>query len=83
MRVPARFFGVNGPRWFLRGVLSGPGAERTGSGAPSALEDAFRSVVVVRGNEPMPVREALPLSLPPEAAAQLAADDPGGPVRDA
>jgi hypothetical protein len=82
VRVPARFLGVNGPRWFLRGVLSGPGAERTSAGS-SPLEDAFRAVVVVRGNEPMPVREALPLSLPPEAAAQLAAEDPGGPVRDA
>jgi hypothetical protein len=27
---------------------------------------------VVRGAEPMPVREQLPLTLPPQAAAQLA-----------
>jgi hypothetical protein len=86
VRVAARFLGVNGPRWFLRGVLSGPEAEggtSAGSGPPSSLEDAFRAVVVVRGNEPMPVREALPLTLPAEAAAQLAAEEPGGPVRDA
>jgi len=82
VRVPARFLGVNGPRWFLRGVLSGPEAAQATTGGPggvSPLEDAFRAVVVVRGNEPMPVREALPLSLPPEAAAQLAAEDPGTP----
>jgi hypothetical protein len=86
VRVPARFLGVNGPRWFLRGVLSGPeaaGGTTAEPGSPSRLEDAFRAVVVVRGNEPMPVREALPLTLPPEAAAQLAGEEPGGPVRDA
>ena len=85
MRVPARFLGVNGPRWFLRGVLSGPEAAQrpSGAGPASPLEEAFRAVVVVRGNEPMPVREALPLSLPPEAAAQLAAEDPGAAPREA
>jgi len=70
VRQPARFLGVDGPRWFLRGVLTGPAA-----GDPEAareLEEAFRGIVVVRGNEPKPVREQLPLVLPQEAAAQLA-----------
>ncbi|TFV88514.1 DUF3710 domain-containing protein [Blastococcus sp. CT_GayMR16] len=70
VRRPARFLGVDGPRWFLRGMISGPAA---GSAeAAAALEDAFRSIIVVRGTEPMPVREQLPLTLPPQAAAQLA-----------
>jgi hypothetical protein len=36
------------------------------------LEEAFRAIVVVRGTEPMPVREQLPLTLPAQAAEQLA-----------
>jgi hypothetical protein len=70
VRRPARFLGVDGPRWFLRGLISGPAASSPEAAEP--LETAFRGIVVVRGNEPMPVREQLPLSLPPQAAAQLA-----------
>jgi uncharacterized protein DUF3710 len=71
VRRPARFLGVDGPRWFLRGMISGPAA--AGPEAAAALEEAFRRIVVVRGSEPMPVREQLPLTLPPQAAAQVAA----------
>jgi hypothetical protein len=70
VRRPARFLGVDGPRWFLRGLISGPAAESREEA--EALESAFRGIVVVRGPEPMPVREPLPLTLPPQAAAQLA-----------
>lgn len=70
VRRPARFLGVDGPRWFLRGLISGPAAADPEAAAP--LEEAFRGVIVVRGVEPMPVREQLPLTLPPQAAAQLA-----------
>lgn len=70
-RRPARFLGVDGPRWFLRGTISGSAA--ASPEAAVALEEAFRAIVVVRGSEPMPVREALPLALPPEAAARVAA----------
>jgi hypothetical protein len=70
-RRPARFLGVDGPRWFLRGTISGPAASTPEAAAE--LEEAFRAVVVVRGSEPMPVREALPLTLPAEAAARVAA----------
>jgi hypothetical protein len=71
VRRAARFLGVDGPRWFLRGMLSGPAAESPE--AADALEEAFRQIVVVRGHDPMPVREQLPLTLPPQAAAQVAA----------
>ncbi len=71
VRRATRFLGVDGPRWFLRGMISGPAAESAEAAAP--LEDVFRSIVVVRGAEPMPVREQLPLTLPPQAAAQVAA----------
>src|SRR4051794_999445 len=69
-RRPARFLGVDGPRWFLRGLITGPAAAGPDDAGP--LEEAFRGIVVVRGVEPMPVRDPLPLALPPQAAAQLA-----------
>ncbi|UVJ41113.1 DUF3710 domain-containing protein [Arthrobacter sp. CJ23] len=63
----ARFMGVDGPRWFLRGVLGGEAAlERD---AAAGLEELFRRVVVVRGDNPMPPRELLQLRLPKDAAA--------------
>jgi hypothetical protein len=76
VRRPARFLGVDGPRWFLRGMISGPAAVDPEAAAP--LESAFRGIVVVRGPEPMPVREQLPLTLPPQAAAQLARQQAAG-----
>jgi hypothetical protein len=71
VRVPARFLGVDGPRWFLRGTITGPAG--AGGTAAAALEQAFRDVVVVRGTEPMPVRDPLPLTLPVQFAEQMAA----------
>jgi hypothetical protein len=87
VRRPVRFLGVDGPRWFLRGMISGPAAESPE--AARRLEDAFRAIVVVRGSAPMPVKEQLPMTLPPQAAQQLArqqeaagrpAARPGGPA---
>jgi hypothetical protein len=65
--APARFIGVDRPRWFLRGLLSGPAA--LDRGAAGRLEFAFRGTVVVRGKDAMPSRDPLPLKLPPEALA--------------
>ena len=64
-----RFTGVDGPRWFLRGVFSGAAAENPAAAAP--LEAVMREVVVVRGDHPVPPRDLLELRLPPEAAAAL------------
>jgi hypothetical protein len=72
LRLPARFLGVDGPRWFLRGTVIGPAG--AGGAAGQAVDEAFRAIVVVRGTEPMPVRDPLPLTLPPQAAEQLSAD---------
>jgi hypothetical protein len=80
VRLPARFLGVDGPRWFLRGTVIGPAG--AGGEAAAAVEEAFRGVVVVRGGEPMPVRDPLPLTLPPGAAEQLG-DPQAGDERDA
>jgi hypothetical protein len=59
---PARFVGVNGPRWFLRAVFHGPAVHEPA--AAQLLESVVRDVVVVRGSEAMAPRELLPLRLP-------------------
>ncbi|WP_246036797.1 MULTISPECIES: DUF3710 domain-containing protein [Cellulomonas] len=59
---PARFIGTDGPRWFLRGVLTGKAAVEPD--AARALEDLFGQIVVVRGQEPRPPRDLLALKLP-------------------
>jgi hypothetical protein len=61
----ARFIGVDGPRWFLRGVIAGEGA--VDQEAAAKIEDLFRSVVVVRGKTPMPPRDLIPLNMPKTA----------------
>ncbi len=68
-RRPARFLGVDGPRWFVRAVLTGPAAND--EEAAEELLQTLREVIVVRGTDPKPVREPLPLKLPPEMAEQL------------
>lgn len=57
-----RFIGVDGPRWFLRGVIAGDAVEKPEAAA--LVEDLFRSIVVVRGNTPMPPRDLIPLNMP-------------------
>lgn len=58
----ARFIGVDGPRWFLRGVIGGAAA--SDPDAAAKVEDLFRSIVVVRGGSPMPPRDLIPLKMP-------------------
>jgi hypothetical protein len=74
---PVRFVGVDGPRWFLRGLVSGPAATDRAQAQP--LEQALRQVVVVRGSDPMAPRDPLPLRLPPtEDEGDGGPGDPGG-----
>jgi hypothetical protein len=58
----ARFVGIDGPRWFLRGVIGG--AATGDVQAAESVEDLFRSLVVVRGGNPMPPRDLIPLKMP-------------------
>jgi hypothetical protein len=60
----ARFVGVDGPRWFLRGLITGPAA--TDERFTAEVEAAFRDVIVVRGQEAMAPRDPLPLTMPKE-----------------
>ncbi len=71
-----RFIGCDGPRWFLRGVLTGPAAADLALAEP--LLGVFTGTVVVRGNEAHAPREALPLRLP-DAVVQ-ATDADGRPM---
>ncbi|GEN78735.1 DUF3710 domain-containing protein [Actinotalea fermentans] len=59
---PARFIGVDGPRWFLRGVISGRAA--VDPEKARELEAVFADVVVVRGDRPRAPRDLLALTLP-------------------
>ena len=69
--MPARFVGVDGPRWFLRAVVSGRAAIEPA--AAEAVHDVIRTAVIDRGDDAMPPRELLPLRLPEaEGAAQAA-----------
>jgi hypothetical protein len=81
---PVRFLGFDGPRWFLRGVISGPAATDPSAGGP--FDDLFADVVVVRGDYPAPPREQLEIKLPEEARqaleAQLAQEDGGWDLPD-
>lgn len=75
--TPARFVGCDGPRWFLRGLLTGPAATDAVQAKP--FEDVFRGVVVIRGGEAMAPRDPLVLRLPPDAKARAAGGDGGAP----
>ncbi|GAB3584581.1 DUF3710 domain-containing protein [Calidifontibacter terrae] len=59
---PATFVGVDGPRWFLRAVLSGRAA--TESDARDTMLELVRGMVVNRGGEARAPREMLPLKVP-------------------
>jgi peptidoglycan hydrolase-like protein with peptidoglycan-binding domain len=66
-----RFIGVDGPRWMVRAVYQGKAAADPSSAGP--LARCLAGLVVNRGKEAMPVREALPLRLPKEIADQARA----------
>lgn len=65
-----RFVGCDGPRWFLRGVISGQAAVQPETAG--VLEQVFRETVVVRGEAPMAPRDPIVLKLPEDA--QMVAD---------
>jgi hypothetical protein len=77
--VPVRFLGIDGPRWFLRAMFVGPAATEAAKAA--RFEQALRNVIVVRGSDPLPVREPVPLRLPKDIVlpgGMAGADGAGG-----
>ncbi|TMR99337.1 DUF3710 domain-containing protein [Nonomuraea basaltis] len=72
---PARYLGIDGPRWFLLAVISGKGAHD--EAVSGAFVDFIKDVVVVRGDEPMAREEPIPLRRPNEQAGETGEDGPG------
>ncbi|HEY0117813.1 MAG TPA: DUF3710 domain-containing protein [Cellulomonas sp.] len=70
---PARFIGADGPRWFLRGVITGKAA--VDPAAAEQLEQMFAQTVVVRGAEARPPRDLLALRLPGKPPAGIGTPD--------
>ncbi len=81
---PVAFLGYDGPRWFLRGVISGPAATDGALRAP--FDEVFADVVVVRGDYPAPQRQQLEIRLPEEVRQaideQFAEEEPGWGLTD-
>lgn len=67
---PARFIGVDGPRWMLSAKISGPAAANPELAKP--LEEVLAGIVVVRGGHPVPPRGLLEIQLPPEMRQAMA-----------
>nr|WP_298457230.1 DUF3710 domain-containing protein [uncultured Cellulomonas sp.] len=77
---PARFIGYDGPRWFLRGVLTGAAAVDPQRAA--TLEALFADIVVVRGTEARAPRDLLALRLPGQRPGAPAAPAAAAPTLD-
>ena len=78
--APAVFAGVDGPRWFLRGVVGGEAAYQ--DQAAATIDELFSQVVVDRGDTPLPPRDLLPLH-PPSGMRPVdpRTGQPAGPQR--
>lgn len=72
---PARFLGVDGPRWFLRAVVNGPAAANEEQ--MRGIYAFVRQIVVRRGDEPRPPREVIHLT-PPKGFAEAVAKEVEG-----
>jgi hypothetical protein len=66
-----RVIGVDGPRWMVRAVVAGPTDQA--AQAAHSLRTLVRGTVVVRGSQPWPAGEQLPIELPPEIAQHIEA----------
>jgi uncharacterized protein DUF3710 len=65
-----RHVGIDGPRWFVHAIFGG--AAGADPDADEPLRDVMRNLVVNRGTDARPVKESLPLRLPPQAVAAAA-----------
>ena len=73
-KVPVRFVGVDGPRWFLRAMFVGAVATEASKAVP--MERVLRNLVVDRGSVPLPVREPVPLQMPKDGLEAGEEDEP-------
>ncbi|WP_029253553.1 DUF3710 domain-containing protein [Paraoerskovia marina] len=79
---PARFVGVDGPRWFLRGVITGRAAVEPEQA--KLVEAVFANIVVVRDEAARPPRDLLSMHMPgqPEESKIAPVDGPAPTARD-
>lgn len=76
-----RIVGVDGPRWMLRGIFSGPAADDPDSPEAKVLDRFFSYIVVDRGEEPLAPRDLIPMAqplTPGERRAMAEASDDAG-----
>ncbi|MDD7936842.1 DUF3710 domain-containing protein [Actinomycetospora lutea] len=66
----ARVVGVEGPRWMLRGVGTGPVEHALK--LHGMLREMLRGTVVARSSDPLPVRSLLPLEVPEDVPEEFA-----------
>ena len=78
---PVHFYGVDGPRWFLRGVVTG--AACNDEERRSEMLELFRGVVVDRGDKPVPPRDLLELTMPAAMVEQMKAAQEAAAARAA
>lgn len=69
---PARFVGLEGPRWLVQAVIAGAGA--TDPHAGEVAQTLLRQIVVVRGEAALPRGALLQLTIPEQVAQQFADD---------
>lgn len=62
--VMSRIVGVDGPRWMVRAIFTGPAATDDDSEEKQALDKFLSDVVVNRGSEPLAPRDRVFLSRP-------------------
>lgn len=76
---PSRMWVAEGPRWMLRGIIYGQAALQTDLDGPVGdFLEAFRTIVVRRGDEAMAPGDLLPLSLPENASPVAGAPGESG-----
>ena len=61
-KLMTRVVGIDGPRWMLRGIFSGPAA--TKGKEKDLLDQYLADLVVVRGDEPLAPRDLIPMHAP-------------------
>lgn len=64
--ITTRIVGIDGPRWMLRGIFSGPAATELAenNNETKQLDEWFKGIVVNRGEEPLAPRDFIPMHEP-------------------
>ncbi|WP_339349391.1 DUF3710 domain-containing protein [Bifidobacterium indicum] len=75
-----RVVGIDGPRWMLRGIFSGPAAK--GGKEKDLLDRYLADLVVVRGDEPLAPRDLIPMHSPVTPDERRADSGQGGDEGD-